>query len=611
MVSRLIPALLGIWAAFSSLDFHIIVFHLSRSIFCILGCDMVGFHIVDYCLNFLDCCQRRLGCRVDRKNMLVEFSSRTVRVRALPIGIPYSRFENMAKAAPNMMRDKTYKTVLGVDRLDYTKGINKRIEAFELLFTKYPEHKEKVQLLQVAVPSRTDVVEYQNLKEEIDQLIGRVNGSFSTINWSPIHYIYGQVSQQDLAGYYRDSAVALVTPLRDGMNLVAKEFVACQVAEPGVLLLSPFAGAGETMREALQVNPYELEEMAEMIHRALTMDLDEKELRMKNLKNREKQNDVAQWMRLFFKAMGSHNVAEDDPVSNQMLPLTEDDFDGYLRNYIGEDSQLLLLLDYDGTLSPIVSRPELAKLPEETKKLLIRLNALPDVQIGIISGRNLNNVRELVGIDNITYAGNHGMEILHPDGSTFTKSIPEESKAKIPGLNEALEKEVCKHGAWIEHKGLILTWHYRAVPVDVRASLVKRATEIIKSYGFNAAGGHCVLEARPPVKWDKGRASIYILRTLYGVDWLERVRIIYAGDDKTDEDAMVALKGIAVTFRITSSKGERTAATRRLPSTDSVYTMLKWVERNMSSRPVKVRRNSGLLLKKNIEIEPVDAVSKS
>lgn len=222
---------------------------------------------MDYCINFVDCCQRNLGCRVDRKNLLVEQGGRSVRIRPLPIGIPYHRFVELAKKAPKVLSDNQ-KIILGVDRLDYTKGLVHRLKAFEMLLQKHPEHIGKVSLLQISVPSRTDVKEYQELKEEMDQLVGRINGRFTTPNWSPIRYIYGYVSQDELAAFYRDSAVALVTPLRDGMNLVAKEFVACQINKPpGVLIVSPFAGAGEMMHEALLCNPYELDSAAEVIHR--------------------------------------------------------------------------------------------------------------------------------------------------------------------------------------------------------------------------------------------------------------------------------------------------------------------------------------------------------
>ncbi|KAK0178316.1 hypothetical protein PV328_002276 [Microctonus aethiopoides] len=566
-----------------------------------LGCDMVGFHIQDYCLNFVDCCQRCLGGRVDRKNLLVDHGGRTVRVRPLPIGIPFDRFVSLAETAPKVIMTNQ-KIVLGVDRLDYTKGLVHRLKAFEMLLEKHPEHREQVTMLQIAVPSRTDVREYQELKLEMEQLIGSINGRFTTPNWSPIRYIYGCVSQDELAAFYRDAAVALVTPLRDGMNLVAKEFVACQInTPPGVLIVSPFAGAGEMMHEALICNPYEIDEAAEVIHRALTMPEDERTLRMNYLRRRERIYDVNYWMKSFLQVMGS--LEERDSVgATTMQPVTMDDFDDYLSKYIGDDHKLALLLDYDGTLAPIATHPDLAILPLETKNVLQRLSNMSDVYIAIVSGRNVNNVKSMVGIDGITYAGNHGLEILHPDGSKFVHPMPAEFHDKVGSLMQALQDQLCGDGAWVENKGALLTFHYRETPIKGRDQMIKQAKKLIEDAGFKACGAHCAIEAKPPVEWNKGRASIYILRTAFGLDWSERIRIIYAGDDNTDEDAMKALKGMAATFRVTSSHIVRTSAERRLPSTDSVLTMLKWVERHLSRRkprsnsndiPSRFRRSSG------------------
>lgn len=405
-----------------------------------LSSDMVGFHIRDYCLNFVDCCQRNLGCRIDRKNLLVEHNDRTVRIRPLPIGIPFDRFVELAENAKKVFKTSNTKIILGVDRLDYTKGLVNRLKAFEVLLEKHPEHREQVSLLQISVPSRTDVSEYQQLKEEMDQLVGRINGRFTTANWSPIRYIYGCVGQEELAAYYRDADVALVTPLRDGMNLVAKEFVACQINNPpGVLVVSPFAGASEMMHEALLCNPYEIDEAAEVIHRALTMPEDERELRMSRLRRREQENDVNFWMRSFLKAMGT--IEEDDVGTTTMQPVSIDDFD-YLLNYIGYNQKLALLLDYDGTLAPIAPHPDLAVLPPETKNVIQRLSNHSDVFVAVISGRNVENVKRMVGIEGITYAGNHGLEILHSDGSKFVHPLPQQYEDRVSDLLKALQESV-------------------------------------------------------------------------------------------------------------------------------------------------------------------------
>ncbi|CAG0903533.1 unnamed protein product, partial [Darwinula stevensoni] len=462
-----------------------------------------------------------------------------------------------------------------------------RIRSFERFLEKHPEYLGKVALLQVAVPSRTDVKEYQQLKEQMDLEIGRINGRFSTLNWSPIRYIYGCISQDELAAYYRDSSVALVTPLRDGMNLVAKEYVACQVDKPGVLILSPFAGAGETMHEALLVNPYELDDVADTLHRALTMPIDEREMRMYHLKKREQTMNVDFWLTSFLKAVGGLVLGEEqlEPMAVRALgPMTMDDFDEVLSDYIGDSAKVALLLDYDGTLAPDAPKLDMAFLPTETKNILARLSKSSDVAIAIISGRNLENIQKLVGISDITYAGSHGLEILHPDGSKFVQPIPEEYFVKMRRMCQELQDECCKEGAWIENKGSILTYHFRAVPIQLRSAFKQRAAAIITKNDYRAYLANCAIEARPPVQWDKGRASIYILRTMFGVDWLERIRVIYVGDDVTDEDAMRTLQGVAYTFRITSHNLVRTAASKCLSSTDSVLTLLKWVERHVMKR---------------------------
>lgn len=556
----------------------------------ILGCDLVGFHIEDYCINFIDCCQRGLGGRVDRTAMLVEHGGRTVRVRPLPISIPFKRFDEMANLAPDS-KWTDLQVILGVDRLDYTKGLIARFQAFERLLIEHPELLEKVMLFQIAVPSRTDVKEYQDLKSTMDKMVGQINGRFSTAVWSPIRYIYGCLGQAELAGFYRDADVALVTPLRDGMNLVAKEFVACRTREPGVLILSPFAGAAGMMLECLLVNPYENGHVASVLYRALTMPKEEREVRMNALRNRERIHDVDYWMKSFLKSIGTL-IEEDgeDILPTQMQPITLTDFDSYLGKYVGQKAILALLLDYDGTLSPLAPHPDLATIPPETKKVLERLANMPDVFVAVISGRGVQNVKDMVGIEGITYAGNHGLEIIHPDGTKFTHPMPTALEGKVGILLQQLQEECCKDGAWVENKGVLLTFHFRNVPLDKREGIVARASELISEAGFKIGSAHCALESKPDVNWNKGRAAIYILRTAFGVDWSDRIRIIYAGDDVTDEDAISALKGMAYTFRVANSNLTHTAADKRLPSTDSVLTLLHWVENHMARR--KPRANN-------------------
>jgi len=261
----------------------------------LLSCDFVGFHVPDYARNFLDCARRLLKVSVDRRQGLASVEGRVVSVSALPLGIDYEEFASLASSAPGAGLAGGLKVILGVDRLDYTKGIPERLRAFEHLLETQPAHRQKVVFIQLAVPSRAEISGYRRLKREIDETVGRINGRFGTATWTPIRYLYNTVPQDRLCGMYREADVALVTPLRDGMNLVAKEFVACQVEDPGVLVLSHLAGAAETMAEALKVNPYNIEDTSAKLHTALTMSEEERRARMKALRQREAGTDVHAW----------------------------------------------------------------------------------------------------------------------------------------------------------------------------------------------------------------------------------------------------------------------------------------------------------------------------
>jgi trehalose 6-phosphate synthase/phosphatase len=535
----------------------------------ILGCDLIGFHVPGYALNFLDCVERRLGSRVDRDNLVIEHGNRAVQVGVFPIGIEFDLFAERAQkggrsaAAAN---GSAHQFVLGVDRLDYTKGIPERIAAFERLLELHPEHREKVSLLQVAVPSRSQVAEYRALKREIDELVGQVNGRFATASWSPIRYLYRSLSQERLASIYRDADVALVTPLRDGMNLVAKEYVASQVDDPGVLVLSSLAGAAETMREALLVNPYDLDRTAETIHRALTMGSTERRSRMAALRKRERRDDVHAWVRSFLDAAASSQAS--------LHPVGAEDFENWLGPYLTRPA-LALFLDYDGTLSGLVPDPGRAVMDPAMRKALLRCVERPDTDVAVVSGRSLADVRRLVDVPDLTYAGNHGLEISGGGIPDFVHEDLVHYAGRTDTLSEQLS-EVTVDGAWTEAKGPTLTYHYRAVPPGRRNALVDRARALITQAGFQAREAHSALEARPPIGWDKGRAVLAILRARYGLSWSERVRVIYVGDDHTDEDAFRFLAGLAATFRVGPADTE-TAAARRLADVDSVRRLLEWL----------------------------------
>jgi trehalose 6-phosphate synthase/phosphatase len=536
----------------------------------LLGADLIGFHTHGYAWNFLDCVERRLGTRVDREAMLIEFGDRTVRVGAFPIGIDFEAFEARARdgsaGVDQLAGGKRDKLILGVDRLDYTKGIPERFRAFERLLEKHPSYREHVTLLQIAVPSRSQVAAYRELKREIDELVGRINGRFATAQWSPIRYLYRSFDQDRLALLYRDSDVALITPLRDGMNLVAKEYVACQVANPGVLVLSSLAGASETMREALALNPLDVAGSAETLHRALSMGEEERASRMAALRRRERRDNIDHWVQSFLEA-GQADVAA-------LAPITGADFEAWLSPHL-KRYRLALFLDYDGTLTPLVEHPSKAQLSEETRRALHEIQQRGDTDIAIVSGRSLADVEGMVGIDGVVYAGNHGLEINGHDIDLFLHEDLVHYRMRTEELAKDLSAAAVE-GAWTEVKGPTLTFHYREAPRNLHSELVERAIDIIHDAGYQAREAHYAVEARPPIGWDKGRAVLHVLRTRYGPAWSERVRVIYVGDDQTDEDAFRLLAGLAVTFRVGPAHTP-TLASRRLPNVGGVEALLGWL----------------------------------
>jgi trehalose 6-phosphate synthase/phosphatase len=324
------------------------------------------------------------------------------------------------------------------------------------------------------------------------------------------------------------------------------------VNDPGVLVLSRLAGAADTMREALLVNPYDIDGTAEAIHRALTMDDAERRSRVAALRRREKRDDVYAWVDAFLEASGIERAA--------LTPLTEADFSAWLGGFL-QTYRLALFVDYDGTLCPLAAHPSQATLSHPMSKALEACAARDDTDIAVVSGRALEDVRSMVNQPALAFAGNHGLEIAGPDIPYFVHEDLVHYRQRAAQLAEDLS-QCAVDGAWTEGKGPTLTFHYRAVPENRREKLVEEVYAIIAQHGYQARGAHCAVEARPPIGWDKGRAVLHILRARYGPSWSENVRVIYVGDDQTDEDAFRFLAGLATTFRV-GSADTPTAASRR------------------------------------------------
>jgi trehalose 6-phosphate synthase len=274
----------------------------------ILGSEKIGFHLRSYADNFFDCVERISNAHVDREWGLIELADRRVKVGAHPISIDYDAFHNLALTKRVIRRAEKHRSrigdrvvILGVDRLDYTKGIKERLLAVERFLEKHSKYRNQILFIQVAVPSRTRVDEYRVMKREVDETIGRINGRFTGEGWAPIQYIYRSLSREELVAYYRLADIALITPGRDGMNLIAKEYVASTIDKEGVLILSEFAGAADELTDALLVNPYDIETVSDAIYEAMRMSSREKRARMERMQDLVRERDIYFWVRTFFE----------------------------------------------------------------------------------------------------------------------------------------------------------------------------------------------------------------------------------------------------------------------------------------------------------------------
>ena len=292
----------------------------------LLAFDLLGFQTLRDRKNFVNTIINLIPeasiLQRQRNYTLLKYRKRVIQVRNLPISIDFDQFNDAAHSQE--VQDAAWylhenlqerQLMLGIDRLDYTKGIPERFLAFELALEKYPELKQKISLLQVVVPSRTLDPDYQNLKEQLEQMTGRINARFGESGWIPIHYVFRSLDKTQLVAHYRACEIALITPLRDGMNLVAKEYCACSIENNGVLILSEFAGAADQLGEkALLVNPYDIEKTADTIYQAFTMPLEERQQRMQWLRSQVKKYDVHRWLRYFMRAIAGMNAKTGFPA---------------------------------------------------------------------------------------------------------------------------------------------------------------------------------------------------------------------------------------------------------------------------------------------------------
>lgn len=512
----------------------------------ILGADLIGFHTNDYMRHFISSIFRILGveCKINQ----ISFGNRVVHVDSFPMGINFDNFFNAAENKQVVKYIKGYRKqfgkhriILSVDRLDYSKGLLHRLKAFDSFLAEYPQFRKKVSLVMVVVPSRDTVEKYQDLKIKLDETIGAINGKYSDISWVPIYYFYRGLPFEELAALYSFVDIALVTPLRDGMNLVAKEFVASRRDKKGVLILSEMAGASVELLESLKVNPNNIEEIKQSIYFALTMPEQEQKERMEKMQQVIKKQDVFKWADDFIKEL--HLAGQKQDEINQKA-LTYSKIEN-LRRRFSNAANRLLLLDYDGTLAPFVNDPEKAAPEPALYQLLEKLVNYNNTTVAIISGRDYTTLGKWFPDRKLVLFSEHGA--YYRDGDVWVRNyLPDKDwQDEILSLFQKITDKT--PGSFSEIKKSAIVWHFRKSDSWLAELREKQLIESLvypcSKLNLQIMRGSKIVEVKEPGV-NKGICALQMLKKQ---NW---DFIVSIGDDTTDEDMFRELPAESVTIKV-------------------------------------------------------------
>lgn len=528
----------------------------------ILGADVIGFHTADYVQHFLQSVTEVLNLPIIGSRIVLP--DRSCTVGDFPISVDFNKFNLTAQEAEvietrrhyqNLLQDN--KLIFSVDRLDYTKGITYRLQGYERFLTQNPDWHNRVTFVMTVVPSRDKITQYQELKRDIEETVGRINGLFGTIGWRPIVYSYSSLNFTELMALYTGCDVALITPVRDGMNLVCKEFVASRYDLRGVLILSELAGSAQELTQALIINPTDTQEVADTIKQALDMPPQEQADRLLPMRNHLQNHNVFRWSHDFLTAFDNYMTDQsafetDLPVPSFMAAFTE-------------AQSRLLLFDFDGTLAPIVEDPANAQPSDGLKKALMHLAESSDV--AIISGRNRSFLEKTFAGMPIKLVAEHGAFLKLPDYPWERLDLT--AGDWVEPVLMAM-KEIADHlpGSFIEKKETAIAWHYRTVKAEDAEThaneLATRLRREVSSIPLTVIQGNKVIEVKP-AQHSKGTVAMALFeQTPYDF-------IVSIGDDTTDEDMFRQLPNSAYTIKVGAGPS---AARYRLARQQDVETLL-------------------------------------
>jgi len=519
----------------------------------LLGADLVGFHTHSYMRHFISAVYRvlKFDCQLDE----IQLDRRIVNVDAFPMGINYDKYHNAIEDVDIARKAKELKDSFGngkiivsVDRLDYTKGILIRLKSFEQFLQNHPEYKGKVSLAMIVSPSRDNVEFYADLKDEIDKMVGAINGAFSTIDWTPVYYFYRSFDFEEITALYNIADIALITPLRDGMNLVAKEFIATKENKPGVLILSEMAGASIELSDAIIVNPTDIKEIENAILQALEMPEKEQLEALVSMQEIISVQTVGQWAKDFvqeLKEVRKHNVQlEQKIVEKKNFKIIKENYD--------RSENRLILLDYDGTLVGFNKDPLRAYPSQSLLDLLSELENDSKNHVVITSGRDRHILEKWLGKLPVGLAAEHGA--FYKEKGEWHNNTPD-----IQWDNEILK--IIHHTvkrtprSKMEVKDTALVWHYRDVDVWLAELRVNQLVDALinpcSRHNLQIMKGNKIVEIKS-TDFSKGtEAKRLIEKSNYNF-------IMAIGDDTTDEEMFMALPKDAITIKV----GKNTKASK-------------------------------------------------
>jgi len=515
----------------------------------VMGADLIGFHTYDYVQHFLQSVKMLLGVENYFHNL--QYQDRLVRIDLFPIGIDYNKFHEASNdrnvlEIRNQIRTnyEDKKIIFSVDRMDYTKGLTHRLEGFEYFLEHYPEWREKMVFIFNIVPSRSEIPAYTERKKLIEEKISSINGRYSTMSWQPLIYRYNHLNFNELVALYLAADAALITPLRDGMNLVAKEYVATCAGGRGVLILSELAGAASELNEAILVNPTDVLDVASSITKALAMPLYEQRNRISLMQRRLQEYDVVKWVNDFMDQLAQ---VKQEQQKQKVKFLDEQAVSGIRKHYQRARNRCLLL-DYDGTLVPFTRMPADAAPDQALKDLLLRLSGDPRNHVVIISGRDTASLEKWLGMLPVSLVAEHG-------ASFKMKNTPWQQLVSVSDLWKEEIRRVMQlfvircAGSFIEEKSNTIAWHYRNCQAGLGFSrsreLLNTLSQLIQNTTLQVVDGNKVVELRLS-GFDKGATALKIIKET------DPDFVLCIGDDTTDEDMFKALEGEAYTIKVSN-----------------------------------------------------------